>query len=289
MTRVLVTGANGFLGGAVVRRLRADGHAVTNHAYRGEGEGGALRGDLADAEVAAKLLAPWRWDAVVNLAGPVTSGTEDLATGMRVVTEHANIALNVSVHARSARVIHASSMTVYGRPTRVDVDEKHPRSPLHLYGLAKRVAEDVLLADPVLDRWVLRFPGLFSEERRNGALYHFCRAARAGVALQVHATEPTSWNVLHVADAAEAIALAVSAPEHAGGAINISYDEPVELVSVARLIADYAGTGAVVENPSGIEHPPFRLVAMKAKEKLAWSPPSLRDRITRLYEAYAAS
>lgn len=286
MSRVLVTGASGFLGTCVVRRLRADGHEVTGHAFRGDGD---LRGDLADPATAASLLGTWRWDAVIDLAGPVTGGAEDLLTGIGVVADRANIALHIRRYAGSARIVHASSMTVYGAPERVDVDEEHPRRPLHLYGLAKRVAEDVLLSAPELDAWVLRLPGLFSEQRRNGALFHFCRAARAGEPLRVQATSPTAWNILHVEDAADVLVRAVTAPGRAPGALNISYDEPIDLVSVATTIADIAGTGALVQNTTGVEHPRFRLVATKAMRAIGWQPPTLRDRLAQLYEAYGTT
>jgi len=287
MSRVLVTGASGFLGACVWRRLRADGHEGTGHAFRSEGD--YLRGDLADPVVAASLLSPWRWDAVVDLAGPVTSGNEDLPTGIQVVADRTNIALNIRRYAGTARIVHASSMTVYGTPERIDVDEDHPRHPLHLYGLAKRVAEDVLLSAPDLDVWVLRLPGLFSEHRRGGALFHFCKAARAGSPLLVQAATPTAWNILHVEDAADVLVRAVTAPGRAAGSLNISYDEPIDLVSVATLIAEIAQTGASVENTTGVAHPRFRLVATKAARALGWQPPMLRERLAKLYEAYAAA
>jgi nucleoside-diphosphate-sugar epimerase len=286
LKRVLVTGATGFLGRSVVARLREAGCVVTAHGRNQTPAGEHVRGDLADPRVAARLLYPWRWDAVVNLAGPVTSGSEDLRTGIAVVTEHERIALHVRRYAQNARIVHASSMTVYGMPERVDVDESHPTRPQHLYGLAKLVAEDILLVDPAVDAWVLRLPGLFSEQRTTGALYHFCKAARAGEPLRVTTPAPTVWNVLHVDDAADAIVRALNASGR-GGAINVSYGEPVDLVSVARLIASHAGTGSPVETT--VDHPPFHLVIARAKQLLGLQVPSLHDRLAKLYADYAAA
>jgi UDP-glucose 4-epimerase len=294
LKRVLVTGATGFLGEHVVARLVQQGVEVTAHGHQREFAGTALgqrvdslRGDLANPDVATRLLGNWRWDAVVNLAGPVTSGNEDLRTGIDVVIAHERIALHVRRHAGGARIVHASSMTVYGEPESVRVDETHPTRPRHLYGLAKLVAEDVLLADPNVDAWVLRLPGLFSERRTSGALFHFCRAARRGEAVHVTTPTPTPWNVLHVDDAADAIVRALAAPGRARRAINISYDEPVELGAVARLIAEHAGKGSTVE--VAVVHPPFHLVTTLAREHLGWDPPALRERLVKLYEDYAAT
>ena len=278
--RVLVTGATGFLGRHVVARLVDSGMDVTAHG-RGESPFDKLdyvRGDLATDT----LLAPWRWDAVVNLAGPVTGGTEDVATGIDVVAAHVRIALQLRRHGASARIVHASSMTVYGPADALPVTEDHPRRPQHLYALAKVLAEDVL-AD--LDTRILRLPGLFSEQRASGALYHFCRAARQGEPLRVIATTPTVWDILHVADAADAIARAVETNER--GAFNISYGEPVDLVSIAQWIANHAKTSSTVET-NYTAHPAFQLDNSRARSVLGWQSPSLHDRLARLYEDYAA-
>jgi UDP-glucose 4-epimerase len=299
MTRVLVTGATGFLGRIVVEKLVARGVEVTAHGKRRAfrdvvgtldprfDDVESMQGDLADYDVAAELLGSWRWNAVVNLAGPVTSGNEDLRTGIDVVSAHERIALHVKRYAEDARIVHASSMTVYGMPERVDVDENHPTRPRHLYGLAKLVADDILLVEPHTDAYVLRLPGLFSEQRTTGALYHFCRAARAGEPIRVTTSVPTPWNVLHVEDAADAIMAALDAEMPRRQAINISYGEPVQIAAVAKLIAELAGKGSQVE--STVEHPALNLVNARAKQLLGWNPPSLRDRLAQLYEAYAAA
>jgi UDP-glucose 4-epimerase len=278
--KVLVTGASGFLGRYVVPKLVAAGACVTAHGRSASpfGDVEYLTGDLASDE----LLAPWRWDAVINLAGPVTAGNEDLAAGMDIVAQHTRIALQLRRLGHRARIVHASSMTVYGRPERLPVDEAHPRRPQHFYGLAKVIAEDVL-AD--LDTRIVRLPGLFSEQRASGALYHFCKAARAGQPLVITTPTPTVWDILHVADAADALILALHGSER--GAFNISYGEPVELVAIARWIAAHGGRGSRVETSDTV-HPPFQLDIVKARHVLGWVPPQLYARLADLYEAYAA-
>ena len=283
MTRVLVTGATGFLGRHVVDKLRARGCEVTTLA-RASGD---LRADLADAGDAERALADWRWDACVHLAAPVTGGGEDLATGMTAALAHARIALHVRRFARG-RVVHASSMVVYGLPRTLPVGEDHARAPLHLYGLGKVLAEDVLLADPALAVTVVRFGGLFAEDRRGGALFHFCRAARQGAPLRVTTATPTPWELLHVDDAAEGLARAATLPDVPRGAINLGYGEPIELVAMARRIAALGGRGSSVEAVPDVTHPVFQLDIARARRHLGWDPPALETRLAALCEAFAS-
>jgi UDP-glucose 4-epimerase len=282
MTHVLVTGATGFLGRAVVARLRERGCSVTTLARRD----GDLQADLGVRAEAERVLARWRWDVCVNLAAPVTGGTEDLPTGMTAAVAHARIALHLRSLAKG-RVVHASSMTVFGLPRTLPVAEDHPREPLHLYGMGKVLAEDILLADPGLHAIVVRFGGLFSEQRQAGALFHFCRNARAGTPLRVTAAAPTPWELLHVDDAAEGIARAALLPDVPPGPLHLGYGEPIELVAIAHRIAALAGGRSTVESAPGVAHPAFQLDITRARVCMGWDPPTLERRLTALLEAFA--
>nr|MBA2320078.1 NAD(P)-dependent oxidoreductase [Deltaproteobacteria bacterium] len=70
MRRVLVTGASGFLGRAVVRRLAAGGDAVVALGRTEVPEAENRPVDLTDAAAVRAALAPGDFDALVHLAGP---------------------------------------------------------------------------------------------------------------------------------------------------------------------------------------------------------------------------
>jgi len=115
--KVLVTGATGFLGRLVVRRLQAEGDYVrvfVRRAPRGDTEGiEVFRGDLRSAaDIAAAVIG---MEAVVHCGAKVaTSGTwsEFAATNVEATAQ----LIDAAAQRRGSRVVHVSSLSVYGVP-----------------------------------------------------------------------------------------------------------------------------------------------------------------------------
>ena len=146
--RVLVTGATGFLGGALCQRLHRLGFSVTatgRDAARGAALGGGIRfvaADLADGDAAAALCAGQ--DYVVHCAALASpwGRYQDFHRANVVATR--NIA-SASRRAGVRRMVHVSSPSIYmDHRDRVSVreDEPLPETPLSFYAATKRLAED---------------------------------------------------------------------------------------------------------------------------------------------------
>ncbi|MGH7558964.1 MAG: NAD-dependent epimerase/dehydratase family protein [Gemmatimonadota bacterium] len=297
MARVLVTGASGYLGCALIPRLvrehevSAIGRREPAASFGAEVE--YLTADLTRHDEARARLGPWRWDAVVNMAGPVVRSALDWNGQRAVLFAHVRIALSLRSlvpEEWSGRFLHISSMMVYGLPAAVPLREDHPRRPVNAYGVGKVLAEDVLATSHLEDVWFLRLPGLFSAERRAGALYHFMRAARTGEPIHITSSEPTAWDVLHVADAAEAIVRSLRASESNPGPVNVSYGEPVELVAIAQRFRELAGGAVEVIDTTGVSHPVFQMDVSRARRLLdGWPPATLQERLAELWEGATPS
>jgi len=137
MKRVLVTGANGFLGGAISRRLAA----------RADVEVGATaRGDLADRSAAVAALSHWRPDIVVHAAGRTHGSADQLHVDNVEAT--AALAAAIAAAAPNCRLILLGSAAQYGpSQDRVPWREGGPCEPLDDYGTSKRVAEASAFAE----------------------------------------------------------------------------------------------------------------------------------------------
>ncbi|MBM9467704.1 NAD-dependent epimerase/dehydratase family protein [Nakamurella leprariae] len=147
--RTVVTGGAGFIGSSLVRRLLADGHAVTvvDDLSRGRRDNLAgLSGDLelVERDVTAagldRVLAAARPEVVFHLAAQidVRASVQDPQQDARVnVLGTINVA-EAAVAAGVRKVVFTSSGgSIYGTPDRLPVDEDAPINPLSPYAVAK--------------------------------------------------------------------------------------------------------------------------------------------------------
>jgi nucleoside-diphosphate-sugar epimerase len=135
--RVLVTGAGGFLGGAIARRL----------ARRGDVEViAAKRADLQHQPAAEAALARWRPDVVVHAAGRTHGSADALQTANVGVTE--TLAKSIGAAAPRCGLVLLGSAAQYGRSDdHTPWRESDPCEPLDAYGTSKLAAEAAAFAE----------------------------------------------------------------------------------------------------------------------------------------------
>jgi len=181
--RVLITGAAGFIGAHVAGLLRERGEiggrridalALADLTLPQTSEEIAIRGDLADLGVMAKI-ATFRPDVVFHLAAvPGGASEQDYALGRRVNLD-ASLALFEALAASGSRptVVYASSIAVYGTQLPDLVTPATPLRPPLTYGAHKRVCE-ILLADftrrGLLDGRSVRLPGIVARAKSSAGL-----------------------------------------------------------------------------------------------------------------------
>lgn len=152
MSRILITGAEGFTGRYLAAELAAHGHEVYGLVMRApDGRHGGTPshlaathvGDLLDAERLASVVAAVRPDKVAHLAAIAFVGHGDVEAFYRVNivgTRHLLAALAAAGTAPSS-VLLASSANIYGNATEGVIDESVPPAPANDYAVSKLAME----------------------------------------------------------------------------------------------------------------------------------------------------
>jgi nucleoside-diphosphate-sugar epimerase len=233
--KLLLTGATGRVGRHLLPRLVAQGHDVRAVA---RGEAGATQVKAAGAEpVLADLLEPDGYrgalagrDAVVHLAAVLRSTDADEIH--RANVEATRRLADATVEAGVGRFVAASTTLVYpgglGRPATED-DRPAPPPAWGVYPATKAEADQALLAlhrDRGLGVRIVRFAFVYGEGDP-----HLAESLRWAGRWPGH----QRLQLLHHADAAQAVLRALEAPGVDGRVYNAADESPVTAVELHAL------------------------------------------------------
>lgn len=153
MNPILVTGAGGFLGRAIVEALLGRGDGVVAleagdcarlmERVARTADFAVAQADICDAEAVGALFARHRPRAVIHCAAVVgvLASLKSPRQLFRVNIEGSINLFETMARAGTPRMIHISSEEIYGAFEADRIDENHPQRPLHAYGISKAAVE----------------------------------------------------------------------------------------------------------------------------------------------------
>lgn len=256
----MVTGAAGFIGSTLSRRLLADGHSVIGvdcltDAYDVDLKARNLDGlidhtefHLVCSDLSRTMPGPMLndVDVVYHLAGQA-SVTRSWGTHFADYTRH-NISatqdlLGACVAADLKRFVFASSSSIYGDAlTRPTPEGTQPR-PISPYGVSKLAAEHLCMAfhrELGLPVTCLRYFTVYGPgQRPDMGMHKLFRAAHRGESFGIRGDGSSTRDFTYVDDAVEATYRAGLCEWD--GVANIGGGCPVALHEVVEAVADIAG------------------------------------------------
>lgn len=152
MKRILVTGAGGYIGSVVARRLVDMGCEVSvldnlerGHRLFVDGRAKLHEGDLRDKATTMRIFSEVCPDAVFHFAAYALVG-ESMADPALYFENNVSGGINLLSAMESVgcrRIVFSSSCATYGVPPELPIEEEMPRNPTNPYGHSKLMFEEI--------------------------------------------------------------------------------------------------------------------------------------------------
>jgi nucleoside-diphosphate-sugar epimerase len=277
--RILVCGAGGFIGGAMVKRLKKEGHWVRGvdlkyHEYFDVTTiaDEFIQGDLRDPNVCDQVVTSdideiYQFAADMGGAGFVFTGENDAD----IMHNSALINLNIAeqcVKKGVNRIMYSSSACMYPEHNQMDPDNPnctedsaYPAQPDSEYGWEKLFSERLWFAfarNYNLTVRVARYHNIFGPEGtwdggREKAPAAFCRkvaAATEGAQIEVWGDGLQTRSFLYIDGCIEATRRLMDHPTFEGP-VNIGSEEMIAINDFAEMAIDISGKNLTIDNIDG--------------------------------------
>ena len=278
--RILVCGAGGFIGGAMVKRLKSEGHwvrgvDVKEHDYFNCAEVADefILGDLKDPRLCDKVVSEdidevYQFAADMGGAGFIFTGENDA----NIMHNSALINLNIvgqCVSKGIKRVFYSSSACMYPEYNQMDPDNPkcvedsaYPASPDSEYGWEKLFSERLYLAfakNYGLTVRIARYHNIFGPEGtwdggREKAPAAFCRKvahAPDGTQIEVWGDGKQTRSFLYIDECLDMTRRLMDSDFV--GPVNIGSEEMIAINEFARMAIEISGKDLGIKNIPGPE------------------------------------
>ena len=294
--RVLVTGADGFMGSHLTERLVREGARVSIY-IRGNSISGTvlytlknlapyekvfeeiLTGNIASQD-AVELIRKNAPETIFHLAADayVPNSFEHPREVMESnLWGTINVLEAVRKLPKTKRVVCTSSSEIYGTAQYAPIDEKHPLNPSSPYAASKAAADRAAYSyfnTYHLPISIIRPFNTFGPRHTYDVIPKFIRLAIDGKPITVHGNGLQTRDFTYVDDMMDAFLVMGSHPNATGQSVNFGTGRDVSIKKTALLIKEFTRSGSPVVHTGHRMSEVKRLVCDNrlAKKLFGWKP-----------------
>jgi len=304
LSKIIVTGGAGFIGGHLVPELLSRGHKVfvIDNLYSGRREYIPTEAEYLDLDLARadestvfEVFRGFCPDAVIHLAAIhyiphcVANPAETFLANVRST----DVIVRALRGTSAQKLIAASTADVYPLLDRPHVESEVP-APNNPYGLSKFLLEEIVAGaartNPNLSCVALRLFNVYGPRDTNPhvipAIVDLLRSASPEIC--VGATE-TTRDFVHVDDAVRAIYMALLRDTGKHDVFNVGTGQATSIGQVLRILLQAAGDGREVVHDKNLlrayDRSSLTSDIRKIGRKLEWHPTvTIEDGLTRLVQ-----
>jgi UDP-glucose 4-epimerase len=279
--RVVVTGANGFVGLHTIRELLSAGYEVMAvdivdsklQTYFHDSKRCTIKSmNILDENLKQSIR---KGDKVLHLAAVprFDEAEKNPQKAVRVNVEGTINIVQACIEKKAERLVYSSTGSVYSRNVPIPIREDAPREPDSTYGLTKKQAEDwIFHYDHRLPYIILRYGYVYGKDKDWGAVGAFLKLLKEGKRPVIFGGRQTN-DFIYVKDVVQANLLALET-EHVRQVYNVGSGRATSIKDVCELCIKAMKSNLIMEiKPArAFDFPVFVYDISKAQTLLGFDP-----------------
>ncbi len=250
--KVIITGANGFIGRTLTEYMASKGHTVMGWDIAPIGSedsaGNYRQVDMTSLSETETALSEFPPDIIIHCAGSANV-SDSVANPDRDFELNVGITHNLlyAMHRRElnkTRLVYLSSAAVYGNPKLLPIsetDEVHPISP---YALHKSMCEDMcryFVENHGFDIRIARIFSAYGQGLKKQIFWDMYQKYRKTGKLEMYGDGTESRDFIHIDDLKQALYLIATETTSTHMIINVANGEEITIRRITEIFADHMG------------------------------------------------
>ncbi|KKQ18751.1 MAG: NAD-dependent epimerase/dehydratase [Berkelbacteria bacterium GW2011_GWA1_36_9] len=281
MSKILITGASGFIGQHLFRRLKKEGFSVFGISRTGGyiDDQKIFSLDLQNKEEVNNFLKNKKIDCIIHLAALVPQSFNDQTAYESLYENFVSTfnLLEVLKQDQIKKFVFASSMSVIGQPPKKSLDENIPVEPTNFYSLSKYFGEKMSQLFGLKFKKkviILRISAPYGQGQKEGSVIPlFINQALKSENLIVLGQGKRLQDFIYISDIVEAFVCAIKYP--ACGIYNLASGQSTNTYKLAKIILKLipeSHSKIILKGIDTQEKYQLRVNISKAKKDLKYIP-----------------